>query len=77
MYCIVVYKKYIQNGESYTNICINKRTYYTNFEEKMVFNRNIKMEISNIASIDEKEFILNKKKEIKYKLKRKRRLEKK
>lgn len=77
LYCIVVYKKYIQNGESYTNICINKRTYYTNFEEKMVFNRNIKMEISNIASIDEKEFILNKKKEIKYKLKRKRRLEKK
>ena len=77
LYCIAVYKKYLQKGKIYTNISINKRTYYTNFEEKEVFNRNEKMEISNIASVDEREYILNKKKEIKYNLKKKRRLEKK
>lgn len=77
LYCLIIFKKCPQNKKHYAKIVINNKTYYTTFKEKATFERNMQMNIIDIAYKSEIAYIAQKKTGIEFQQKKLSNLEKK
>lgn len=77
LYCLIIFKKRPKNNKCYINIIINNKPYYTTFKEKLTFERNVQMNIIDIAYRSEIEYISQMKSGIKFNSKKLSNIEKK